>query len=221
MRVDRNDRIAGLPAPIAREVMRLFNREVPERLLGFCVKDDDREFSEIAQALASEGLLEFDHTDADGEDWWRPTIKGKALAQASFRPPVTRGTAERLLKEVIERAQCFNAAPAHLVEIAELVVFGSYLDPTVDRLGDLDLAVKFRELRADLSADEYMKKRLAYSRASGRQFNNFNAELSWPENEALLALRKRSPTINITIQDVSILTDRWEVVFRADDPAVD
>lgn len=100
-------------------------------------------------------------------------------------------------------------------------MFGSYLDPMVDRLGDLDLAVKFRELRADLSADDYMKKRLAYSRASGRQFNNFNDKLSWPRNEALLALRKRSPTINITIQDVSILTDRWEVVFRADDPAVD
>jgi hypothetical protein len=78
---------------------------------------------------------------------------------------------------------CFNAAPGHLVEIAELVVFGSYLDPTVDRLGDLDLTVKFRELRADLSADECMKKRLAYSRASGRQFNNFNDKLSWPEHE--------------------------------------
>lgn len=215
------DRIAVLPAPIAREVMRLFDRALPEHLLGYCVKDDDREFHDIAQALASEGLLEFDHTDADGEGWWRPTVKGSALAQASLRPPILRATAQRLLKEVIERAQCFNAAPGHLIEIAELVVFGSYLDPTVDRLGDLDLAVKFRKLRADLSADEYTKKRLAYSRASGRQFNNFNAELDWPEDEALLALRKRSPTINITTQDVSILTDRWEVVFRADDPAID
>jgi hypothetical protein len=184
MRVDRNDRIAGLPAPMAREVMRLFDRPSPESLLRHCIKEDDRDLPEIAQALASEGLLEFDHTDADGETWWHPTTKGTALAQASFRPPVTRATAERLLKEVIERAQCFNAAPRHLVEIAELVVFGSYLDPTVDRLGDLDLAVKFRELRADLSPDEYMKKRLAYARASGRQFNNFNAKLSWPENEA-------------------------------------
>jgi hypothetical protein len=216
MRVDRNDRIAGLPAPIAREAMRLFDTARREHLPGYCIKEDDRDLPEIARALASEGLLEFDHTDADGEDWWRPTIKGSALAQASFRPPVTRATAERLLKEVIERAQCFNAAPGHLVEVAELVVFGSYLDPTVDRLGDLDLAVKFRELRADVSADEYMKKRLAYSRASGRQFNNFSAELWWPKNEALLALRKRSPTINITTQDVSTLTDRWEVVFRAD-----
>jgi hypothetical protein len=57
MRVDRNDRIAGLPAPIAREVMRLFDAARPEHLLGYCVKDDDREFSEIAQALDSDGLL--------------------------------------------------------------------------------------------------------------------------------------------------------------------
>jgi hypothetical protein len=125
------------------------------------------------------------------------------------------------LKEVIERAQRFNAVPGHVIEVTELIVFGSYLDPAVDRLGDLDLAVKFRDLLSDATPDERTKKRLAYARASGRQFPHFNAKLSWPEGEALLVLRKRSPTINITTQDVSALTERWEVVFRADDPAVD
>jgi hypothetical protein len=48
-------------------------------------------------------------------------------------------------------------------------VFGSYLDPTKDRLGDLDLAVKFRDLLPDAAPDD-TEKRLAYSRASGRQF---------------------------------------------------
>jgi predicted nucleotidyltransferase len=218
MRVNRNDRIAGLPAPVARKVMRFFDQALPERFLGSCLDDDNREFSEIAQALASEGLLEFDHTDVDGEDWWRPAVKGRALAQASFRPPVTRATAERLLKEVIERAQRFNSTPGHLVEVAELIVFGSYLDPATDRLGDLDLAVKLRN-RTDATGDEFIQELLAYADASGRQFKNFNARLSWPENEARLALKKRSPTINITTQDVSTLTDRWEVVFRADAPA--
>jgi predicted nucleotidyltransferase len=220
VRVARSDLIAGLPAPVAREVMRLFDRELPERLLGACVEGDKRKPSEIAQALAGEGLLAFDHTGADGEAWWKPTVKGSALAQASFRPPVTRATAERLLKEVIDRARRFNAVPGHVIEIAELIVFGSYLDPTKDRLGDLDLAVKFRDLLPDATFDERAEKRRAYSRASGRQFRNFNAELSWPENEAMLALRKHSPTINITTQDMSALTDRWEVVFRADDSAV-
>lgn len=58
----------------------------------------------------------------------------------------------------------------HVIEVAELIVFRSYLDPTKDRLGDLDLAVKFRDLLPDATPDERMEKRLAYSRASGRQF---------------------------------------------------
>jgi hypothetical protein len=36
--------------------------------------------------------------------------------------------------------------------------------------------------------------------------SGFNAELHWPEDEALLFLRKRTPTINITIHDLSALT---------------
>jgi predicted nucleotidyltransferase len=95
------------------------------------------------------------------------------------------------LEGVIDRARRFNAIPGHVIEVAELIVFGSYLDPTKDRLGDLDLAVKFRDLLPDATPDQRMKKRLAYSRASGRQFR-LNAELSWPENEA--APRAADPT---------------------------
>jgi hypothetical protein len=124
------------------------------------------------------------------------------------------------LTEVIDRARQFNATPGYLVKVAELTVFGSYLDPAKDRLGDLDLAVKLRDLLAGATCDEFAQRRLAYASARGRQFNTFISRLDWPEHEALLALRKRSPTINITTQDVSTLTNRWEIVFRADDPAV-
>ena len=58
--------------------------------------------------------------------------------------PITRATAERLLAGVIDRAKRFNADESHLIDITELVVFGSYLDPGVQRLGDLDLGVAFR-----------------------------------------------------------------------------
>jgi len=33
-----------------------------------------------------------------------------------------------------------RAGPARLLTVTEIVVFGSYLDPAVDPLGDLDLA---------------------------------------------------------------------------------
>jgi hypothetical protein len=50
--IDRNDRIAGLPGPTAREVMRLFDRELPEHVLGRCVKEDEREPTEQPTSAA-------------------------------------------------------------------------------------------------------------------------------------------------------------------------
>jgi transposase-like protein len=42
--------------------------------------------------------------DAEGDAWWETTIRGNALAQASFRRPITRKTAERHLATWIRRA---------------------------------------------------------------------------------------------------------------------
>jgi hypothetical protein len=50
-------------------------------------------------------------------------------------------TAKRHLSAVVERARGYNAEPGKLLAVAEIAVFGSYLDDSVDRLGDLDLAV--------------------------------------------------------------------------------
>ena len=40
-----------------------------------------------------------------GDDWWATTVKGNALANASFGKPISRATATRLLGQVIERAR--------------------------------------------------------------------------------------------------------------------
>jgi predicted nucleotidyltransferase len=60
---------------------------------------------------------------------------------ASFAKPISRATAERLLVGLLDRAAAWNAKPDKLVSIDEVLVFGSYLDPTIDRLGDVDIAV--------------------------------------------------------------------------------
>lgn len=54
---------------------------------------------------------------------------------------------------------------------------------------------------------------LAYASTSGRRFGTLVDRLFWPEQEALLALRNRSPVINITTENVRTLTDRHEVVY--------
>jgi len=155
----------------------------------------------------------------DGGTWWVSTTKGSALAQASFSRPITRATAERLLAGVIDLAKRFNADESHLIDITELVVFGSYLDPGVQRLGDLDLGVAFRSRIPGTTAPADQREiLLGYAKASGRLVNNLLDALSWPDNEALMTLRNRSAVINLTIENVRTLTDRWEVVYSYDAP---
>ena len=94
-------------------------------------------------------------------------------------------------------------------------MFGSYLDPSVEQLGDLDLAVKLgSRLSPELSGDERTKQRLRYSYGSGRRFATYTDVLFWPEDEAVRFLRNRSAAISITRQDISQFTDRWQVVYR-------
>jgi hypothetical protein len=216
VRLSREDRIAGLPAQASRELMRRFRSAQPEGIISVCIEPDGRSDAEIAQALATEGWLKINVDDIDGEAWWETTTRGNALAQASFGRPITRATAARHLAAVIERAEAFNADSTHLVEIAELVVFGSYLDPATTHLGDLDLGVTFRSrITSTVTRDEHTAILLAYARASGRQFNTFLDRLFWPEHEAVLQLRNRSAVINITSEDVPSLTDRWQIVHPA------
>lgn len=213
MRVARTDCIAGIPAPLARELMRAYWQERPTGDIRYWVPADPRPALEIAQLLADLGLLEL-RFHSGGEEWWRTTTAGNALAHVSFRRPIKRTTAERHLAAVIERAAEFNANAKYLVDIVQLAVFGSYLNPSVDRLSDLDLWVTLRSrLPDDLDGDERTTRRLDYAYATGRRFAQFIDALTWAEDEAVLYLRHRSPVINVTRQDITEFAERWEVVY--------
>lgn len=151
------------------------------------------------------------------DDSWVTTVKGNALANASFGKPISRATATRLLTEVIERARSYNADPARLLTITEIVVFGSYLDPAADTLGDLDLAVS--TVRRDTDGERYVDKVLEYARTSGRNFSTFHERLFWPTRELWMILKNRSSMLSITDEDIRKLTDRFEVAYAVgDDP---
>jgi hypothetical protein len=144
MRLTRTDVVVGMSANDARELMRRFRSARPESAISVFVDTGERSDHEIARALHAAGYLGVKWDDLDGETWWETTTKGNALAQASFGRPITRATAQRHLNEVIARARAFNADVTRLAVVSELVVFGSFLDPAVDELGDLDLAVSLR-----------------------------------------------------------------------------
>jgi len=218
VRVSKDDTICGLAAPTARQVMRAYFDDRPVEvacdILGVsqdAARDQMRAF-EAAGYVERGGLVH-----AAGDDWWATTVKGNALANASFGKPISRATATRLLGQVIERARAYNADPARLLTVTEIVVFGSYLDPAAGLLGDLDLAVS--TVRRDRDGQRYVDEVLKYARASGRSFSAFHDRLFWPARELRMILKNRSPAISITDEDIRKLTERIEVVYVvADDP---
>lgn len=212
MRVSKSDTICGLAAPTARQLMRAYfdDRPVEVACDVLCVsqeaaRDQMRAFE--AAGYVHRGEL----ARAAADDWWATTVRGNALANASFGKPISRATATRLLGEVIERARAYNADPARLLTVTEIVVFGSYLDPAADTLGDLDLAVS--TVRRDTDGKLYVDKVLEYARTSGRSFSAFHDQLFWPARELRMFLKKRSPAISITGENVRELTERFEVVY--------
>jgi hypothetical protein len=120
------------------------------------------ELDAVFADLESAGYLEKIRTDRQGDVWWDTTILGNALAMASFGRPISRKTADRLVIELLQRARAYNADPSKPMFIDTLRVFGSYLDPDIDPVGDIDIELAYGRRIKDVAALR------AYSRASGR-----------------------------------------------------
>jgi hypothetical protein len=125
--------------------------------------------------------------------------------------------ARRQLEQVVARARAYNADPGRLLTVAELTVLGTGPGPGGCCGGGLLVAVA--AVRREGDRDAYVRKVLAYARASGRRFGAFHELLYWPDRELRLVLKNRSPAISITDQDGSRLAGRGELVYAAsEDP---
>jgi hypothetical protein len=214
MRIAKSDTIAGLPAPVARDLVRLYRggtfvQELADTLLRRNgIEDTDAVFARMEEAGY---LVKADTDDDPGYVWWEATTLGNALAMASFGKPITRSTADRLVAGLLERARLYNADPGMPLFVERLRIFGSYLDPTVDPLGDVDVELSFGMRTRD------HQKISAYVRASGRTFDSFMGELFWPQKELIQKLRNRSTAINITTENIDNITNKARLVYSIED----
>lgn len=125
---------------------------------------------------------------------------------------MTREKAQSLLEGVLERANTYNADAAKPMWVERIAVFGSFLDRAAVDFGDLDLQVEV----VNRPADDLVKAKLVYARASGRSSSTFMDQLFWAEKEARQMLKNRSGYISIHTEDISRYTDSWEVVYERD-----
>jgi hypothetical protein len=146
-----------------------------------------------------------------GEEALEVTTRGSAVALTSFGRPITRATASRLLAGLLERAKAYNEDTGKPLFVRRIRIFGSYLDPEADYLGDVDVEVRL-EPRAGLSPAGSAH----YWKQSGKNFRSYIDKVFWPHAEAMQILKNRSVALNLTPQDIDEITDRSEVVFEAE-----
>jgi predicted nucleotidyltransferase len=214
VRIQKTDIIAGLPASVARDAVRIFaGSATPARSVALVLAKLGREdIDAVVTELNREGFVEPSAGRTDDDPWWVTTIKGNALAMASFGRPISRRTADRLLLELLDRVHSLNADQHQLFSADRVRIFGSYLDKSVDPLGDLDVEVT---LARRVSVQELSD----YGRASGKRFGTHLSQLTWAEREFVQKLRASTAAINITREDVSAFTDRTQTVYeRSQDP---
>ncbi len=114
-----------------------------------------------------------------------------------------------------------NARDEFVYEVAEVRVFGSYLEPHQPLLGDVDLVVKLAP-RGGLSHQEATKLSLARAAASGRQFSNYLQQLCFGRHEVLRQLKARNPHLSIhSPDDVEQIGAESRVVFRKQSTAAE
>lgn len=130
---------------------------------------------------------------------------------ASFGKPISRKTADRLVTELVGRARDYNAEPGKPLFIDQLRIFGSYLDPNIDPLGDVDIELSYGWRSTD------PQSRIDYTKSSGKHFADYMDELFWPEKELIQRLRNRSAVLNITTEDIDLLTARSSVAYSIDE----
>lgn len=211
MRLLKSSLVAGVPAPAARTLMRAARMvelytEYAEEVLARAGVDQP------AQALKQ--LVEGGYLDAgtDGQETVTTTTAGNAVAMASFARPITRATAGRLVTSLVARATEYNQDRCKPRFIRRIRLFGSYLEPAVERLGDIDVELTI-ESRDGLSPEELT----AYGRDSDKTFSNRMCELFWPDEELrrFLAGGSRAYSFHTSEEGIEQFTDQINTVFEA------
>lgn len=132
---------------------------------------------------------------------WKLTIRGRALSMASAARPIRRATADRLLREFLDRVDAVNADAGLGYRVTEVAVFGSYLGSD-GTLGDVDVGVRLESrLSPGVDPVAHGAARVDLAKENGRVFRSWFDELTWSYKEVWLRLRSRSRGLSLHYLD--------------------
>ena len=217
MTIDPKQQIAGCSLLRIRDFLRRYsNREFDLLLVARALDLDEIKAAAILEWLEQEKYIER-VASAVTEHCWTGTNQASVLANASARKRISRATADRLLRELIERATQVNHAREFAYYVSRVVVWGSYLG-TAATLGDLDVTVELRAVEHDARLQQQLEeKRIRAAYASERAPRTVIEQVYLPRHEVIRFLKGRSRSYHFVPCDDRVFRQAPQrIVFEAD-----
>lgn len=218
MRITSKQIIAGQPAIVIRDLLST-NRCVSAQFVAGQLRVGRLEAEQVIEKLVKEGYLEADESIAT-ESYWRTTVKGNRLANASAAPPIKRSTADRAVSELLCRIEEISRRAEFLYEVSELRVFGSYLQPDRDTLNDLDLVYTLIPKENERQRHNELCKQRQAMLAKDKRFRTYADWVGSPYFEVAIFLERgararRSRFLSFHRQDDPVLNEvDFKVIYR-------
>jgi len=170
------------------------------------------EAADVLAELHARGWVEYSGSQRGVDATCNLTAAGRSFSAAKKIPRITRPKAQKILEAFLRRVREVNEDDDFGVIVDEVYVFGSFLDPEQDRLGDVDVAVGTMDRRIvgrKLADYEQSRKRALGVRG---WFSNFLA------HEVNRYLKARDPYISIAgISSIQRLNTKMLLVYRVPD----
>lgn len=217
MRITRDMEIAGVPALELRTFFKWAEGHLwCAATVAARLNRSPEAARQITDQLVSEGYAEVAYERSHNSDvLYRATLKGGGLALANASKPIKRATADRLVRELLERVRGINANPRYLFWVDKVLAFGSYLTDA-EVLGDVDVAVELTPRIEDKKQHFEMSRQYAKdAELAGRRFPHLIDRLAWPQNELLQIIKKKSGYLSIhTTADEVLQTASPRVLYQ-------
>jgi hypothetical protein len=217
MHIDSKTKMAEIPILDVRRFLRQYStQDWNLDKVGFVLKITRDEATNLTNELQAQEYIEPSFI-YEGGQYWRNTIKGNSLANASATKPVGRLKAEKALAEFIERVKQVNQDPYLLYKVVKVVLFSSYITDA-ETVNDVDVGVDLTPKEDDLNRRGALyEQRRKEACEKGIHFKNTAKYACWPEIEVTKFLKARSHVMSIhQFKDALAVTSVYKIVFTED-----
>ncbi len=186
--------LCGFPAKQIRDLLRGANQFVTIEYAAHVLGCSPETAREVIESLKQDAYLE---GPLEGREYWELTLKGSQLRAATAAKPISRKTAERLVKELLSRVGEINDSPDYLMRVSCVAVFGSYLRE-VEVLSDLDIGYCLQPKATEPAEHQRLwHEQIKAEEVNGRRFGNIPERVCWPHIKVVQALRGRARSLSL------------------------